>query len=52
MALDQCPSDLCASIYVVYGHVEEEHGLARRAMRIYERATHHVPLDRRFDMSS
>jgi pre-mRNA-splicing factor SYF1 len=38
-ALDQCPPKYAKSIYLMYGKLEEEHGLARHAMRIYDRAT-------------
>jgi len=32
--------------------LEEEHGLARHAMSVYERATHAVLLEERFDVIS
>lgn len=38
-ALEECPPKYAKSIYLMYGKLEEEHGLARHAMRIYDRAT-------------
>lgn len=38
-ALEACPPKYAKSIYLMYGKLEEEHGLARHAMRIYDRAT-------------
>jgi pre-mRNA-splicing factor SYF1 len=34
----------------LYGNLEEQHGLARHAMRIYERATKAVSDEDRFEM--
>lgn len=41
-AVDGCPATLAKPLYLMYGAVEEERGLARHAMRIYERATRAV----------
>lgn len=38
-ALADCPNHLVRRLYLIYGKLEEEHGLARRAINIYERAT-------------
>ncbi|CAO3664420.1 unnamed protein product [Rhizopus stolonifer] len=38
-AVDQCPPKYAKPIYLMYGKLEEEHGLARHAMRVYDRAT-------------
>lgn len=35
-------------LYLLYARLEEEHGLARRAIRIYERATEAVEPEERF----
>ena len=35
----------------MYGAMEEEHGLARRAMKVYERAIKMVPPEGRFEVS-
>ncbi|KAI5296097.1 pre-mRNA-splicing factor syf1 [Ascosphaera acerosa] len=41
-ALDDCPPKFAKILYLMYGNLEEERGLSRHAMRIYERATHAV----------
>ncbi|KAB8364847.1 hypothetical protein FH972_024710 [Carpinus fangiana] len=41
-AVDGCPPTFAKPIYLMYGALEEERGLARHAMRIYERATRAV----------
>jgi pre-mRNA-splicing factor SYF1 len=41
-ALENCPPRFAKVIYLMYGELEEERGLARHAMRIYERATRSV----------
>ncbi|XP_055320314.1 pre-mRNA-splicing factor syf1 homolog [Sitodiplosis mosellana] len=37
--LENCPPELCKCFYLLYAKLEEEHGLARHAMAVYERAT-------------
>lgn len=49
-ALEKCPADLCKPLFVRYGGLEEEHGLMRKAMDIYRRATHAVAANERYDM--
>ncbi|PWN48002.1 hypothetical protein IE53DRAFT_307129, partial [Violaceomyces palustris] len=49
-ALEKCPAKFCKPILLMYGKLEEDHGLAKRAMNIYERATRMVSGDDRFDM--
>lgn len=49
-ALDGCPPKFAKPIYLMYGNLEEERGLARHAMRIYERATRAVSDEDRFEM--
>lgn len=46
-ALDGVPPQFAKTLYLMYGTLEEERGLARSAMRIYERATHAVSDDDR-----
>ncbi|KAK4953475.1 pre-mRNA-splicing factor syf1 [Elasticomyces elasticus] len=41
-ATDGCPPKFAKNIYLMYGALEEERGLARHAMRIYDRATRAV----------
>lgn len=49
-ALAKCPPTLCKPLYLKYGELEEEHGLVRKAMSIYERATKAVTEDDRYEM--
>ncbi|EJD05741.1 spliceosome complex protein [Fomitiporia mediterranea MF3/22] len=49
-ALEQCPPKFCKALYFMYGKLEEEHGLAKRAMNIYERATQAVTDEDKFEM--
>lgn len=49
-ALDECPPKFAKPLYLMYGNLEEERGLARHAMRIYERATRAVSDEHRFEM--
>jgi pre-mRNA-splicing factor SYF1 len=36
--IDNCPPDLVKSFYLLYAKLEEDHGLARHVMGVYERA--------------
>lgn len=49
-AVEDCPPKFAKVIYLMYGNLEEERGLARHAMRIYERATRAVADEDRADM--
>ncbi|THH04698.1 hypothetical protein EW145_g5331 [Phellinidium pouzarii] len=49
-ALEQCPAKFCKPLYLMYGHYEEEHGLAKRAMKVFERATQAVADEDKFEM--
>ncbi|SAL94888.1 hypothetical protein [Absidia glauca] len=49
-AIDNCPPKYAKAIYLMYGKLEEEHGLARHAMRIYDRATSAVDDKDRLEM--
>ncbi|GAB0138034.1 Pre-mRNA-splicing factor syf1 [Epichloe bromicola] len=49
-AVEDCPPKFAKTIYLIYGNLEEERGLARHAMRIYERATRAVADEDRADM--
>src|SRR5947209_2379125 len=35
--LENCPEKYAKALYLLYGKLEEDHGLARRAMDVYER---------------
>ncbi|XP_013791269.1 pre-mRNA-splicing factor SYF1-like [Limulus polyphemus] len=48
--LDGCPAKFAKSIYLLYAKLEEEHGLARHAMAIYDRSTRAVEPDEQFEM--
>lgn len=48
--LEDCPPDLAKCFYLLYAKLEEEHGLARHAMAVYERATTAVKPEEMFDM--
>ncbi|RIA91251.1 pre-mRNA splicing factor SYF1 [Glomus cerebriforme] len=41
-ALEKCPPKYAKPLYLMYGKLEEDYGLARHAMRIYDRATRSV----------
>ena len=45
-----CPPKFAKVLYLMYGALEEERGLARHAMRIYERATRAVADEDRMEM--
>jgi len=49
-AVENCPPKFAKVLYLMYGNLEEERGLARHAMRIYERATRAVADEDRFEM--
>jgi len=41
-ALEKCPEDYAKSIYLLYAKLEEDYGLKRHAMNVYNRATQAV----------
>lgn len=49
-AIEGCPAKFAKVLYLMYGSLEEERGLARHAMRIYERATRAVSDEDRSEM--
>ena len=49
-SVEGCPPKFAKVLYLMYGDLEEERGLARHAMRIYERATRAVSDEDRFEM--
>lgn len=49
-AVEGCPPKFAKVLYLMYGALEEERGLARHAMRIYERATRAVSDEDRLEM--
>lgn len=48
--LENCPKDLAKNFYLLYAKLEEEHGLARHVMSVYERAVSSVQEIDMFDM--
>ncbi|CAH8599346.1 unnamed protein product [Schistosoma bovis] len=48
--LEKCPPKYAKALHLLYARLEEQHGLARRAIRIYERATEAVLPEERFEM--
>lgn len=48
--LDECPPDHAKYFYLLYAKLEEDYGLARRAMSIYERATVAVKKTEMYDL--
>ncbi|KAK4047853.1 pre-mRNA-splicing factor syf1 [Microbotryomycetes sp. JL201] len=49
-ALENCPPKFAKPLYLLYGHLEEEHGLAKRAMAVYDRAVNAVDLKDKMEM--
>ncbi|KAI8921389.1 hypothetical protein DFJ77DRAFT_426249 [Powellomyces hirtus] len=49
-AVDKVPPKFAKTIYTMYAKLEEDFGLARHAMRIYDRATRAVGDEDRFEM--
>jgi len=49
-AVEDCPPKFAKVLYLMYGALEEDRGLARHAMRIYERATRAVADEDRLEM--
>ncbi|KAJ2369138.1 pre-mRNA-splicing factor syf1 [Coemansia sp. RSA 2610] len=49
-ALEKCPAEYAKPIYVAYGRLEETYGLARGALKIYERAARAVATAQRLEM--
>jgi pre-mRNA-splicing factor SYF1 len=50
-ALEKCPQKFCKPLFLMYAQLEEEHGLAKRAMNIYDRAASAVQDADKFDVS-
>lgn len=48
--LETCPAKYCKQIYLLYAKCEEDYGLAKHSMNIYERATQNVLPQERFDV--
>lgn len=48
--LETCPAKFAKSIYLLYAKLEEEHGLGRHAMAVYDRAIQAVDATERFGL--
>lgn len=48
--LENCPPNFAKALYLLYAKLEEEHGLARHAMAVYERATSAVLPEEMFEV--
>ncbi|PVD22082.1 hypothetical protein C0Q70_17885 [Pomacea canaliculata] len=48
--LDACPEKFAKAVYLLYAKLEEEHGLARHAMAVYDRATRAVLPEEQYEM--
>ena len=48
--LENCPEKFAKPLYLLYAKLEEEHGMARHAMAVYERATSAVSQEEMFDI--
>ncbi|KAF9049334.1 TPR-like protein [Hymenopellis radicata] len=51
-ALEKCPAKSCKPLFLMYAQMEEDHGLAKRAMSIFDRATQVVQDEDKFEMFS
>nr|XP_043629863.1 pre-mRNA-splicing factor SYF1-like [Erigeron canadensis] len=49
-AIEAAPSEAVRPLYVQYAKLEEDYGLAKRAMRIYDQATKVVPANEKLSM--
>ncbi|KAI8815334.1 hypothetical protein BJ742DRAFT_864568 [Cladochytrium replicatum] len=49
-SVDKCPPKYARNLYLMFAKFEEEHGLIRHAMRIYDRATRAVTLEDRLEI--
>lgn len=48
--LSDCPAKFAKAIFLLYAKLEEDHGLARHAMSVFDRATSAVLPDEQFEM--
>lgn len=49
-ATSKCPPKFAKNLFLMYGKLEEEHGLAKRAMRVYEMAVDRVDKADQFEV--
>lgn len=48
--LEKCPAKFAKNLYLMYAKLEEDYGLARHAMAVYERATKAIPKEEQYDL--
>jgi len=48
--LEKCPAENAKVFYLMYARLEEDYGLARHAMHVYDRASKAVPANQKFDI--
>ncbi|XP_064649238.1 pre-mRNA-splicing factor SYF1-like [Lineus longissimus] len=48
--LEGCPAKFAKTLYLLYAKLEEDHGLARHAMAVYDRATRGVLPEEQYEM--
>ncbi|TFK42751.1 spliceosome complex protein [Crucibulum laeve] len=51
-ALEKCPPKSCKPLFLMYAQLEEDYGLAKRSMNIFDRATQVVADEDKFEMFS
>lgn len=49
-AVEMAPAEVVKPLYLQYAKLEEDHGLAKRAMRVYDQATKAVPPNEKLSM--
>ena len=49
-SLKQAPADQVKPLYLQYAKLEEDYGLAKRAMKVYDQATKAVPNNEKLSM--
>lgn len=49
-AVEMAPAEVVKPLYIQYAKLEEDHGLAKRAMRVYDEATKAVPAKEKLSM--
>ncbi len=48
--LESCPAKQAKAFYLMYAKLEEDHGLARHAMSVYQRATNALLPDEKYEV--
>ncbi|KAI0988526.1 hypothetical protein GJ496_004479 [Pomphorhynchus laevis] len=48
--LESCTPEHCKVLYLLYAKLEDQYGLARRALKVYARAVDAVPVEQKFEI--